>query len=151
MRKDPPFNTEYIYATYALELVERCGVLVANKPQSLRDVNEKFVIMQFPQCTPPTIISRNNLCLRQFWEEHRRVIFKPLSGMGGRDVFYVDESGINLSVILEILTQTQQISIMAQRYVPEIITNGDKRIILINGEPIPYALARIPATGELRG
>ena len=151
MRKDPPFNTEYIYSTYALELAEKRGVLVANKPQSLRDVNEKFFLMNFSQCTPPTLVSKNALCLRQFWEEHRQVIFKPLSGMGGRDVFYVDESGKNLSVILEILTQEQQISIMAQSYIPEIITNGDKRIILINGEPIPYALARIPATGELRG
>ncbi|MCC5014131.1 MULTISPECIES: glutathione synthase [unclassified Legionella] len=151
MRKDPPFDMEYIYATYALDLAEQEGVLVANKPQSLRDANEKFFTLNFPQCCPPTLVSRDMDRLRAFWHEHRNVIFKPLEGMGGSSVFHVNEKAHNLSVILEVLTKGQQISVMAQQYIPEIITAGDKRIILINGEPVPYALARIPAKGELRG
>ena len=151
MRKDPPFNLEYIYATYALELAEREGVLVANNPQSLRDANEKFFTLQFPQCCPPTLVSRNNRLLREFWEQHRQVIFKPLAGMGGSSVFYVDEGGQNLSVILELLTDKEQITIMAQRYIPEIHTTGDKRILVLHGEPVPFGLARIPAQGETRG
>lgn len=151
MRKDPPFDMEYIYATYALDLAEHEGVLVANKPQSLRDANEKFFTLNFPQCCPPTLVSRDIDRLRAFWHEHRNVIFKPLEGMGGSSVFHVNEKAHNLSVILEVLTKGQQISVMAQQYIPEIITAGDKRIILINGEPVPYALARIPAKGELRG
>ena len=151
MRKDPPFDLEYIYSTYALELAERDGVLIANKPQSLRDANEKFFTQQFPQCCPPTLVSKHMSYLRAFWEEHRNVIFKPLAGMGGNSVFHVDETGQNLSVILEVLTQGHRISIMAQRYIPEISQSGDKRIILIGGDPVPYALARIPSKGELRG
>ncbi|KTD61272.1 glutathione synthase [Legionella spiritensis] len=151
MRKDPPFDMEYIYATYALELAENKGVLVANKPQSLRDANEKFFTLNFPQCCPLTLVSRNIRELRRFWEEHRNVIFKPLEGMGGKAVFHVDEDGKNLSVILEVLTASQQVMIMAQQYIPEISTKGDKRILLIDGEPVPYALARIPPQGELRG
>lgn len=151
MRKDPPFDLEYIYATYALELAERAGVLVANKPQSLRDANEKFFTLNFPQCCPVTLVSRDVIRLRAFWEEHRQVIFKPMDGMGGMQVFHVDEQGQNLSVILETLTRNECSSIMAQQYIPAIRTAGDKRIIVINGEPVPYALARIPAQGELRG
>lgn len=151
MRKDPPFDMEYIYSTYALELAEREGVLIANRPQSLRDANEKFFTMNFPQCCPETLVTNNIALLRQFWEKHRNVIFKPLEGMGGKAVFHVDEKATNLSVILEVLTANHSISIMAQQYIPEIVTAGDKRILLINGEPIPYALARIPAKGELRG
>ncbi|KTC84878.1 glutathione synthase [Legionella brunensis] len=151
MRKDPPFDMEYIYATYALELAEKEGVLVANKPQSLRDANEKFFTLNFPQCCPPTLVSRDIAHLRAFWQEHKNVIFKPLEGMGGNSVFHVDEKAINLSVILEVLTKGQTASIMAQLYIPEIVNAGDKRILLINGEPVPYALARIPAKGELRG
>jgi len=151
MRKDPPFDLEYIYATYALELAERDGVLVANKPQSLRDANEKFFTLNFPQCCPETLVSREISRLRAFWEEHRQVIFKPMDGMGGMLVFHVDEQGQNLSVILETLTHGERSTIMAQQYIPEIKTAGDKRILLINGEPVPYALARIPAKGELRG
>lgn len=151
MRKDPPFDMEYIYATYALELAEKEGVLVANKPQSLRDANEKFFTLNFPQCCPETLVSRDKIRLRQFWEQHQQVIFKPLEGMGGRSVFHVDTNGYNLSVILEVLTQGETVSIMAQQYIPEISTLGDKRILLINGEPISYGLARIPAPGELRG
>jgi glutathione synthase len=151
MRKDPPFNMEYIYATYALDLAVRDGVLVANNPQSLRDANEKFFTLNFPQCCPKTLVSRDINRLRQFWQQHRNVIFKPLEGMGGSSVFHVDEDGHNLSVILEILTHDQHTSIMAQQYIPDIRTTGDKRILVINGEPVPYALARIPAHGELRG
>jgi len=151
MRKDPPFNMEYIYATYALDLAVRDGVLVANNPQSLRDANEKFFTLNFPQCCPKTLVSRDINRSRQFWQQHRNVIFKPLEGMGGSSVFHVDEDGHNLSVILEILTHDQHTSIMAQQYIPDIRTTGDKRILVINGEPVPYALARIPAHGELRG
>ncbi|MFJ1267228.1 glutathione synthase [Legionella lytica] len=151
MRKDPPFNTEYIYTTYLLELAEREGVLVANKPQSLRDANEKFFTLNFPQCCPTTLVSRDIKKLRSFWETHQQVIFKPAEGMGGSSVFHVDEHGRNLSVILEVLTENQTRTIIAQRYIPEITTAGDKRILVINGEPVPYALARIPAPGELRG
>lgn len=151
MRKDPPFDLEYIYATYALELAEREGVLVANKPQSLRDANEKFFTLNFAQCCPITLVSREIERLRAFWEEHRQVIFKPLDSMGGGSIFYVDEASQNLSVILEILTNNERTTIMAQCYIPEIRTAGDKRILLIQGEPVPYALARIPALGELRG
>jgi glutathione synthase len=151
MRKDPPFNTEYIYTTYLLELAEREGVLIANKPQSLRDANEKFFTLNFPQCCPPTIVSRDISKLRAFWQKHKQVIFKPAEGMGGSSVFHVDEEGRNLSVILEVLTDHQTRTIIAQRYIPEITTTGDKRILVINGEPVSYALARIPAKGELRG
>ncbi|WP_454783284.1 glutathione synthase [Legionella sp. WA2022007384] len=151
MRKDPPFNTEYIYTTYYLELAEREGVLVANNPQSLRDANEKFFTLNFPQCCPTTLVSRNMKRLKSFWEEHKQVIFKPLEGMGGNSVFHVEEQGNNLAVILEVLTKNQTQTIIAQRYIPEIKHSGDKRILLINGEPVPYALARIPAQGDLRG
>ncbi|ASQ46775.1 glutathione synthase [Legionella clemsonensis] len=151
MRKDPPFDMEYIYSTYALDLAEKEDVLVANKPQSLRDANEKFFTLNFPQCCPPTLVSRDIEHLRAFWQEHRNVIFKPLEGMGGNSVFHVDEKALNLSVILEVLTKGQTVSIMAQHYIPEIVHSGDKRILLINGKPVPYALARIPVKGELRG
>jgi len=151
MRKDPPFNLEYIYATYALELAEREGVVVANKPQSLRDANEKFFTLNFPDCCPKTLVSRDIQRLRAFWKTYQNVIFKPLEGMGGRSVFHVDEVARNLSVILEELTHGQTTNIMAQQYIPEISTLGDKRILLINGEPVPYALARVPLQGELRG
>lgn len=151
MRKDPPFDMEYIYATYALELAEKCGVLVANKPQSLRDANEKFFTLHFPQCCPPTLVSRDIKTLRHFWEQHGNVIFKPLEGMGGNSIFHVDREGKNLSVILEVLTHSQHVTIMAQQYIPDIVSKGDKRILLIHGKPVPHALARIPAQGELRG
>lgn len=151
MRKDPPFNLEYIYATYALELAERAGVLVANKPQSLRDANEKFFTLNFPQCCPVTLVSADRARLKAFWVEHQNVIFKPLEGMGGASVFHVDARGQNLSVILETLTHREGAMVMAQQYIPDIQTLGDKRIIVIQGEPVPQALARIPAEGELRG
>jgi len=151
MRKDPPFDMEYIYATYALELAEKAGVLVANKPQSLRDANEKFFTLNFPSCCPLTLVSRDIARLREFWKQHKNVIFKPLEGMGGRSVFHVDENARNLSVILEMMTQGGTVTVMAQLYIPAISTLGDKRILLIHGEPVPYALARIPKAQELRG
>lgn len=151
MRKDPPFNTEYIYTTYLLELAEQEGVLIVNNPQSLRDANEKFFTLNFPQCCPETLVSRDIKRLKSFWQQHHNVIFKPAEAMGGSSVFHVDEYGRNLSVILEVLTEHQTRTIMAQRYIPEIVTAGDKRILIINGEAVPFALARIPAPGELRG
>lgn len=151
MRKDPPFDMEYIYATYALDLAEKAGVLIANSPQGLRLANEKFFTLQFPQCCPETLVTQDIARLKKFWEMHRDVIFKPLEGMGGKSVFYVDKMGKNLSVILELLTNNQTTTIMAQRYIPDILATGDKRILLINGEPVSHGLARIPAKGELRG
>ena len=151
MRKDPPFTMEYIYGTYALELAEQAGVLIANKPQSLRDANEKYFTLQFPECCPPTLVTKEIARLRSFWEAHGNVIFKPLDGMGGSAIFHIDKYGKNLSVILEVLTNYQTSTIMAQRYIPEIQTTGDKRILIIHGQPVPYALARIPEKGELRG
>jgi glutathione synthase len=151
MRKDPPFDLEYIYATYALELAEQQGVLIANRAQSLRDANEKFFTLNFPNCCPETLVCRDMARLRMFWKTHQHVIFKPLAGMGGKNVFHVGPDGQNLSVILDILTQSGSVNIMAQIYIPEISTLGDKRILLLNGEPVPFALARIPAPGELRG
>lgn len=150
MRKDPPFDMEYIYATYLLEYAERKGTMVVNRPQSLRDANEKVFTARFPQCSPPTLITRQANQLRQFIEEHEEVILKPLEGMGGASIFKVGKHDPNTSVIIETLTAHGNQYAMAQRFIPEI-TTGDKRILLIDGQPIPYALARIPAKGELRG
>ena len=150
MRKDPPFNSEYVYATYLLELAEQAGTLVVNRPQSLRDCNEKFFATQFPQCTPPTLVSRRSDILREFAREQRDIILKPLDEMGGASIFRHREGDPNLSVILEVLTEHGSRQIMAQRYIPAI-KDGDKRILMIDGEPVPYCLARIPAAGETRG
>ena len=150
MRKDPPFDSEYVYTTYVLEAAEKQGVLVANKPQSLRDCNEKIFATQFPQCTPPVLVSREAGRLREFHQLHGDVIYKPLDGMGGTGIFRVREADSNLSVIIETLTDFGTRTIMAQRYIPEIKA-GDKRILMIDGEPVPYCLARVPAAGELRG
>ena len=150
MRKDPPFDMEYVYSTYLLERAEQRGTLVVNRPQSLRDCNEKFFATQFPECCPPLIVSRQMSRLKAFQAEHRNVVFKKLDGMGGKSVFRVLDGDANLGVILETLTTGGREQIMGQLYLPEI-ADGDKRILLINGEPIPYALARIPMTGEARG
>ena len=150
MRKDPPFNSEYVYATYLLELAEQAGTLVVNRPQSLRDCNEKFFATRFPQYTPPTLVSRRPDILREFAREQRDIILKPLDEMGGASIFRHREGDPNLSVILEVLTEHGSRQIMAQRYVPAI-KEGDKRILMIDGEPVPYCLARIPAIGETRG
>ena len=150
MRKDPPFNQEYIYATYILEQAESKGVYVVNKPQSLRDANEKMFTAWFPQCCTDTLVAREPDKIRGFLREHKEIILKPLDGMGGASIFYVRENDPNLSVILETMTEHKQRYIMAQKYLPEI-KYGDKRILLVNGEPVPYCLARIPAGGESRG
>ncbi|MFZ3185617.1 MAG: glutathione synthase, partial [Pseudomonas sp.] len=150
MRKDPPFDNEFVYSTYLLEQAEQAGVLVVNRPQSLRDCNEKLFATLFPQCTPPTVVSRRADILREFAVEQRDIILKPLDGMGGSSIFRHCEGDPNLSVILETLTAHGTQQIMAQGYLPAI-KEGDKRILMINGEPIPYCLARIPAAGETRG
>ena len=150
MRKDPPFDMEYIYTTYLLETAEARGCLVVNRPQSLRDANEKLFTSHFPECTPPTLVSRRADELRAFHQEHRDIILKPLGGMGGASVFRVAPDDPNLGVIIETLTDHGSTYTMAQRFIPEI-TEGDKRILMIDGEPVPYALARIPAKGETRG
>jgi glutathione synthase len=150
MRKDPPFNSEYVYATYLLELAEQAGTLVVNRPQSLRDCNEKFFATQFPQYTPATLVSRRADILREFARGQRDIILKPLDEMGGASIFRHREGDPNLSVILEVLTEHGSRQIMAQRYIPAI-KDGDKRILMIDGEPVPYCLARIPAAGETRG
>lgn len=150
MRKDPPFDMEYIYATYLLERAEESGVRVVNRPRSLRDCNEKLFATSFPQCQPPLIVSRNPAVLRRFHDEHGDVIYKPLDGMGGRSIFRAQPGDPNLSVIIETLTANGGTQIMAQRFLPEIV-DGDKRILMIDGEPVPYALARVPLQGETRG
>ncbi len=150
MRKDPPFDMEFIYTTYLLEIVARQGVLVLNNPRSIRDCNEKLFALQFPQCCPPLLVSRDQALLASFHGEHQDVIFKPLDGMGGASIFRIDENGTNLGVVLETLTNFGTRQIMAQRYIPEIV-DGDTRILMINGEPVPYGLARIPQGGETRG
>ncbi|MEE1924238.1 glutathione synthase [Pseudomonas sp. 148P] len=150
MRKDPPFDLEFVYSTYLLEQAEAEGVLVVNRPQSLRDCNEKLFATRFPQCMAPTLVSRRADILREFAATHGDVILKPLDGMGGASVFRHRPGDPNLSVILETLTQHGQQQIMAQAFLPEI-KDGDKRILMIDGEPVPYCLARIPASGETRG
>jgi glutathione synthase len=150
MRKDPPFDMEYIYTTYLLERAEAEGVMVVNRPSALRDCNEKLFATLFPQCCPELIVSRRMDQLKAFHKQHANVVFKKLDGMGGASIFRVMEQDPNLSVVLETLTNSGREQIMGQVYLPEIV-DGDKRILLINGEPVPYALARIPSAGETRG
>ncbi|HSH28498.1 MAG TPA: glutathione synthase, partial [Thiohalobacter sp.] len=150
MRKDPPVDLEYFATTYLLERAETAGVLVVNRPAGLRDVNEKLYTAWFPQCCVPTLVSRDPVRLREFIVEQQDTILKPLYSMGGSSVFRVRQDDPNTSVILESLTALGRTSVMAQRFIPEIRA-GDKRILLIDGEPVPYALARIPAAGETRG
>jgi glutathione synthase len=150
MRKDPPFDNEFLYTTHILERAEQQGVLVANKPQSLRDCNEKLFATEFQQCTPPGLVTRRKELLREFHKEHGDVIFKPLDGMGGSSIFRLSHGEPNLSVIIEMLTHHGSRQIMAQKYIPEIV-NGDKRILMIDGQHVGYALARIPAPNETRG
>ncbi|MEM1230940.1 MAG: glutathione synthase [Pseudomonadota bacterium] len=149
-RKDPPFDMEYIYLTYFLERARDAGALVINDPESVRDCNEKFFATAFPECCPPLIVSRTMADLTAFAAEQGNVVFKQLDGMGGKSVFRVLEGDANLKVILETLTGGETQQIMGQRYLPEI-AQGDKRILLIDGEPVPYALARVPMAGEARG
>jgi glutathione synthase len=150
MRKDPPFDMDYIYSTYLLEAAGRSGTLVVNNPQALRDCNEKLFATQFPQCCPPLIVASSNEQLKAFHDEHKDVIYKPLDGMGGASIFRVKADDPNLSVVIETLTDGGRQQIMAQKFIPEI-SNGDKRILMIDGKPVDYALARIPASGETRG
>jgi len=150
MRKDPPFDLNYIYTTYLLEQAERHGVLVINKPQSLRDANEKLFTSWFANCCPPTLVSSNVVLHQEFLTQHQEIILKPLSGMGGESIFYLKQGDFNVNVTLEMLTKHETLPIMAQQFIPEIV-KGDKRILMIDGEPVPYALVRIPATGEVRG
>ena len=150
MRKDPPFNMDYIYSTYLLEQAQREGTLIVNDPRSLRDCNEKLFATQFPHCCPDLVVSADATQLRKFYASHGDIILKPLDGMGGASIFHVRDDDTNLSVIIETLTQGGQRQIMAQKYLPAI-KQGDKRILMIDGEPVPYCLARIPAHGESRG
>ncbi|MCL4144659.1 UNVERIFIED_CONTAM: hypothetical protein GTU68_054139 [Idotea baltica] len=150
MRKDPPFDMEYVYSTYLLELAEQQGALIVNSPQALRDCNEKAYCAWFPDVCPETLISRDADQFRQFLNTHQDIILKPLDGMGGASIFRVQLNSANTSVILETLTQHGQKFAMAQRYLPEI-ADGDKRILMVDGKAIDYALARIPAKGETRG
>ncbi len=150
MRKDPPFDMEYVYSTYLLEMAELGGTPVLNRPGSIRDCNEKLFALQFAHCCPPHTVSRDPSILRKFHETHGNVIYKPLDGMGGTSIFHVKPGDSNLSVIIETLTRHGQQQAMAQKYVPEI-KNGDTRILLINGEAVPFGLARVPASGESRG
>ena len=150
MRKDPPFDMEYIYSTYLLELAQNQGTYIFNNPCAIRDYNEKMAIAKFPEFTTPTMVSRNANEVRQFIEQHDDCILKPLDGMGGSNIFRVTPRDVNLNVILETFMHDNAQTIMAQRYIPEI-TKGDKRVLVIDGKPIPYALARIPKPGETRG
>jgi len=150
MRKDPPFDMEYVFSTYLLELAEAQGAHILNKPAAIRDFNEKLSIARFPQFMAPTLVTRDPDLIRAFAAEQRDVVVKPLDAMGGASVFRIAERDPNLNVILETMTRLGTRTVMAQRYIPEI-AQGDKRILLIDGEPVPYALARIPKAGETRG
>jgi len=150
MRKDPPFDMNFIYSTYLLEAAEERGALVVNRPASLRDCNEKLFATRFPQCCPPLLVSSNKEQIRDFAREQGDIVLKPLDGMGGSGVFQVMRGDPNFSAIVETLTEQGLRPIMAQRYLPEI-AQGDKRILMVNGEPMPYCLARIPKPGEARG
>jgi len=150
MRKDPPFNKEYIYSTYILEAAKRKGVLIVNDPQSLRDCNEKIFATEFKQFTPPLIVTKNIKLLKAFLAQNEEVVYKPLDGMGGESIFKVNYKDENINVILETLTKFGTRTIMAQKYIPDI-SNGDKRILIIGGKVIPLCLARIPPKGEFRG
>jgi len=150
MRKDPPFDTEYIFATYLLERAQHAGVLVVNDPRSLRDANEKLFTAWFADVCPPTLVARRHQEIRAFAAEFGDIVVKPLDGMGGSSVFRIKQGDSNTSVILETLTAHESRFCMAQKYLPAIV-DGDKRVLVIDGEPVPYALARIPQAGELRG
>ena len=151
MRKDPPFDTEYIYATYILERAELQGALIVNRPQGLRDMNEKVYTAWFPECCAPTLISRDMPDMHAFLREHGRVVCKPLHGMGGRSIFVIELGDKNANVVFETLTDYGRRFAIVQRYIPDIVTTGDSRVILVDGEPAPYALARIPTAADNRG
>ncbi len=150
MRQDPPFNSNFIYNTYVLESAEREGVLVVNKPASLRDCNEKVFATEFPECCTPFLVTSDLSLLRSFIDDHKDTVIKPLDGMGGSSIFRIRSSDPNLNVILETVTESYSTKVMIQTYIPEIV-DGDKRILLLNGVPMNAAVARVPAEGELRG
>jgi glutathione synthase len=150
MRKDPPFDMEYVYATYLLEMAEREGARVFNRPQAIRDYNEKMAIARFPQFIAPTLVARDAARVHAFIDRHRDTVVKPLDGMGGTSVFRVRDDDPNRNVIVETVSRDGERTVMAQRFIPEI-TDGDKRVVLIAGEAVPYSLARIPKPGETRG
>lgn len=150
VRKDPPFDMNYLYSTYLLDLAEGGGARVFNRPQALRDYNEKMAIARFPQFVVPTLVSGDDALLRDFHSAHQDVIFKPLDGMGGAGIFRIQADGMNMGSVIETLTENGRRAIMAQRFIPEIVS-GDKRVLVINGEVVPYALARIPQKGDIRG
>ncbi|HEY2276418.1 MAG TPA: glutathione synthase [Steroidobacteraceae bacterium] len=151
MRKDPPFDTEYIYSTYILERAEAQGVLVVNRPQGLRDMNEKVYTAWFPQCCAATLVTRDMGEMAAFLREHGRIVVKPLEGMGGRSIFVLGQGDPNARVVFETLTAYGQRFAIVQRYLPEIATSGDSRVLLVQGQPVPYALARMPAGEDHRG
>jgi glutathione synthase len=151
MRKDPPFDMEYIYTTYILERAELEGLLVVNRPQGLRDMNEKVFTAWFPQCCAPTLITRDMSDMHAFLKKHVRIVCKPLHGMGGKSIFVVDRGDKNANVIFETLTDYGNRYAIVQKYLPEIVSTGDSRVLVIDGEPVPYALARIPTETDNRG
>jgi glutathione synthase len=151
MRKDPPFDMEYIYTTYILERAEGEGCLVVNRPQGLRDMNEKVYTAWFPQCCVPTLITRDMKDMESFLAEHGKVVCKPLDGMGGRSIFVLERDDKNTNVVFETLTDYGRRFAVTQRYIPDIVRTGDSRVLLIEGEPVPYALARIPSANDNRG
>jgi glutathione synthase len=151
MRKDPPFDMEYIYSTYVLERAELQGALVVNKPQGLRDMNEKVFTAWFPQCCAPTLITRDMADMKAFLVEHGKIVCKPLYGMGGRSIFAIDQGDKNANVIFETLTEYGTRYAIVQRYIPDIVRTGDARVLLVDGEPVPFALARIPSGEDNRG
>lgn len=151
MRKDPPFDMEYIYTTYILERAEEQGVLVVNRPQGLRDMNEKVFTAWFPQCCAPTLITRDMADMHAFLREHARIVCKPLHGMGGRSIFVVERGDKNANVIFETLSDYGTRFAIVQKYIPDIVVTGDARVLVIDGEPVPYALARIPTEADNRG
>ena len=150
MRQDPPFDLEYLYSTHLLELAECDGARIFNRPRALRDHNEKLAAVRFAQVTPTTVVSRSAVVLREFLATHQDVILKPLDGMGGSSIFRVRQGDPNVSVIIETITRHGAETVMAQAYLPAIV-DGDKRVLVVDGEPMPFALARIPASGETRG
>jgi glutathione synthase len=151
MRKDPPFDTEYIYTTYILERAEAAGLLVVNRPQGLRDMNEKVYTAAFPQCCAPTLVTRDMGAMADFLSEHGKIVVKPLHTMGGRSIFVLSVGDLNARVVFETLTEYGERFAIAQRYIPDIVQTGDSRVLLVDGEPVPYALARIPSGGDHRG
>jgi glutathione synthase len=151
MRKDPPFDTEYIYTTYILDRAGTQGALVCNRPQGLRDMNEKVYTAWFPECCAPTLITRDMHDMSEFLQEHGKAVCKPLDGMGGRSIFVLEQGDKNRNVVFETLTGYGTRYAIVQRYLPEIVTAGDCRVILVDGEPVPFALVRIPTPDDNRG